>query len=256
MAAVDPLYLNVAYVGSFGRLYKIGLNPFHLLGQIPAPGGMLNMLRLDAKRRVIVASRDVGDAVARFNLDNSSPPVESPPLGNGRVVFDVVIDPDRGTYYAGALGFRGWSVIEGSLDDMTVRRESLIPGAYGFFMEIDRAGRTLFLASFFTGEIVKVDTETLKEGGRVEAVRGVRNLAFDPKRRVLFASDYFGGRLLIFQPDTNTFLPPVEVGPIVRYPHPDPNWERLVVRTGAGVFEIDLDRMLDARGGVTGNVTP
>jgi hypothetical protein len=244
MAAFDPLTPDVIYVGGWRSLFQLGIKPFRVLQQIPLEGDLFNMVRVDEKKHFLFASQDRGKRVVRLDFDNLEAPVYSPSVGKGRITFDVVLDPDRNKYYAGALGLDGWHIFEGDEQSLKLERHTVIPDAFGFFMEIDRQDRRLFLASFFTGHLLVLDLDRMTVIERIPMRLGYRNLTFDEKRRLLYGSDYFKGFVIVFDVDQSRIIGKIEVGSFVRHLQMGPKGDRLYARSSSGVFVIDIDEAL------------
>ena len=128
--------------------------------------------------------------------------------------------------------------LEGDEKTMEFRREILIDGAYGFFMEVDQPGRRLFLASFFTGELYALDLCTLVIAEIHPLTRGIRNMSFDKNTWRLYITDYFRGDLIVFDADENWVIDRIFVGRIARHPQLDAAGKEIVIRTSAGVFAV------------------
>ncbi len=244
MAAFDPSTPDIIYVGGWQSIFQLGLNPFRILKKLPLESGLFNMVRVDEQKRFLFASQDRGKRIVRLDFDNLETPVYSPSVGKGRITFDVVLDPDRNKFYAGALGLDGWHIFEGDEQSMAFGRHTVIPDAFGGFMEIDRLGRRLFLASCFTGHLIILNLDRMTIIERIPIRLGYRNLTFDEKRRLLYGSDYFKGFVIVYDVDQSRITGRIEVGPIVRHLQMGPKGDRLYTRTSSGVFVIDIDEAL------------
>ncbi|MBZ0273247.1 hypothetical protein K8I61_14510 [bacterium] len=248
MAAFDPARPDTILAASRGRVFRIGIEPFGILEETAVEAGLLNMLRVDPDRRELFASQDCGDRIVRLSLDDPADVAYSPDVGAASCTVDVVLDPVRSAFVAGVMSPFGYKLLVGDMETMRWRTSARLPFVYAFFLEIDPKARRLWVAAFFNGDLVEVDADTLEEVSRHRLGDGIRNPTFDPKRRLLYLSDYFRGDIIVWDVDRHVVRQRIFVGPIARYLQPDITGDRLVVRTSAGTFEIDLNRALRPAG--------
>ncbi len=241
MAQYDPRNPETIYVGGWRCLFQLSSGPFRILRRIELEGGLYNMLRVDAKKRFLFAAQDHGKRIARFDLDNPDEPVYSPFVDEGCVIFDVILDPGRNKYFMGATALDGWHIFQGDEYTLEIERRGFVPKAYAGVIEIDPETGLIYLTSGVTGELIIYDMEALKVVKRIPIGIGARNLTFDHKRRLLFASEFYNGYLRVFNVDESKTIGKIEVGPLVRHPQMGPHGDRLYVHTTSGVFLVNID---------------
>ena len=242
MAIYEPGRDDALYIGGRGRLYRLTQSPPAIDRDLPVQAKLLNMIRMDEAHRRIFAAQDNGRFVLRIDLDDPTAIVYSPPLPAGRYLFDVTYDPTTDRFYTMALGLGRMWLIEGDAATMRYRREVELTDCYGFFFDIDPRGRQLFFNSFFTGELIVFDLDSLTIKRRESVGLSIRDLSFDPRRRLLYTVNYYAGELLVVDADTNAIHRRYEVGPIARHPNLDAEGNELLILSNCGVFALDLDQ--------------
>ncbi|MCB9490235.1 MAG: hypothetical protein H6684_16005 [Deltaproteobacteria bacterium] len=247
MAVYDPADPNVAYVGGWGTLFKLATDPFRIVHRIEVGAGMLNTLALDADGRRLIASQDGGRTVWRFDLDNPTDVVESEAIPENLRLFDADVDGVRGRFYVNAMGLDGNVIFEGNLDTMRLTRSLALPDVHGWFFAVDPAARRAYVFGSFSGEMVTVDLEQWAEVRRTRLGSGIRNGTWDAKRGLLYISRYLNGEIIVYDPKDDAVIKKLEVGPVARHLSLTPDGDRLVVRTAAGIFEVDLEAALTRR---------
>ncbi|MCB1155377.1 hypothetical protein KDL45_17085, partial [bacterium] len=75
----------------------------------------------------------------------------------------------------------------------------------------------------------------------------IRNGTWDAKRGLLYISRYLNGEIIVYDPKDDAVIKKLEVGPVARHLSLTPDGDRLVVRTAAGIFEVDLEAALTRR---------
>lgn len=241
-AVYEPGRDDALYIGGVGRLYRLAQSPPVIDRDIPVRAKLLNMIRLDEAHRRIFAAQDNGRYLVRIDLDDPAAIAYSPPLPAGRWLFDVVYDPTTDRFYSVAIGLGRMWLIEGDVATMRYRRQVELTDCYGLFMEIDPAERQLFFASFFTGELIVFDLDTLAIQHREPVGLSARDLAFDARRRLLYVVNYYAGELIVYDPAKATVRRRYEVGPIARHPSLDAAGDELLIRSNCGVFALDLNQ--------------
>ncbi|HPQ68649.1 MAG TPA: hypothetical protein PKW95_05940 [bacterium] len=236
----EPGRDDALYVGGVGRLYRLAQSPPVIDREIEVTAKLLNMIRLDEAHRRIFAAQDNGRYVVRIGLDDPADIAYSPPLPAGRYLFDVAYDPTTDRFYSMVLGVGRLWLLEGDAATMQYRRQVELNDCYGFFLEIDPAGRQLFFTSFFTGELLIFDPDSLAIVHREKLGLTVRDLAWDAKRRLLYVVNYYAGELLAYDPQARQVKRRYDVGPIARHPIFDPAGDELLIRSNVGIFALDL----------------
>ena len=238
----EPGRDDALYVGGVGRLYRLAQSPPVIDREIKVTAKLLNMIRLDETHRRIFAAQDNGRYVVRIGLDDPADIAYSPPLPAGRYLFDVAYDPTIDRFYSMVLGMGRLWLLEGDAATMQYRRQVELNDCYGFFLEIDPAGRQLFFTSFFTGELLIFDLDSLAVVHRETLGLTVRDLAWDAKRRLLYVVNYYAGELLAYDPQARQIKRRYDVGPIARHPIFDPAGDELLIRSNVGIFALDLQQ--------------
>ncbi|HPM77560.1 MAG TPA: hypothetical protein PK961_10745 [bacterium] len=236
----EPGRDDALYVGGVGRLYRLAQSPPVIDREIEVTAKLLNMIRLDETHRRIFASQDNGRYVVRIGLDDPADIAYSPLLPAGRYLFDVAYDPTTDRFYTMALGVGRMWLLEGDAATMQYRRQAELNDCYGFFLEIDPTGRQLFFTSFFTGELLIFDLDSLAIAQRVPLGLTVRDLAWDAKRRLLYVVNYYAGELLVYDPQRHQVMRRYDVGSIARHPVFDSTGDELLIRSNVGIFALDL----------------
>jgi hypothetical protein len=241
MAAYIPNEPDAILAGSFGKLFLLRRDPFRIESTISTQSRLINFIRVDPVNGFVFASQDNGQNVLRFRLQNLHDVSFSPPIDPWSWFFDVAVDPTKKRFYVCPIGFQGVRIVEGDIETLSYTRQAQLKGVMGFMVEIDPDGRQLFIGSFYTGELIVCDLDDLSTKARIPMGMSIRDLTFDPKRRRLYAVNYFAGKIIVLDADRLAIINSVDVGSIARHANLSRDGDELVIRSGAGIFSIDLN---------------
>lgn len=137
-------------------------------------------------------------------------PVQDLPLPGGATRFDYQsLDPEARRLYIAHMG-------DGTVESVDLDRPAVAgtaPGTasvHGVIVAPDR--HTLLAAASGTNEVVLIDTQSLKETGRVKAGDLPDGIAYDPVHGKAYVSNEHDHAMTVIDLATGKDLPPVEVG--------------------------------------------
>ncbi len=248
MAAYLPDEPGALLAGGVGKLYKVLHEPFKIAEKISAQSKVINFIRVDPVNGYVFASQDNAQNVIRFALDNLADVAYSKALGPWEWFFNVAVDPARKKFYFAPLSFGGSWIVEGDVETLAYTRRAPLKDALCFMTEIDAENRVLFASSYLTGELIVCDLRDLSIKARIPLGTSIRDLTFDPKRRRLYAVNYFAGKVFVLDTDSLAVINSIYVGPIARRANLSRDGNELIIRTAAGIFAIDPDKIENRQG--------
>ncbi|MBZ0272843.1 YncE family protein [bacterium] len=157
----------------------------------------------------------------------------------GRDAYDLAFDVARRRI----LVTDYWSpnVVVVDADRLTVTHEVRVGwSSFGAIWHADR----FYVARPLASEVVEIDADRLVVTRRFDAGYGVRDLAVDAARGVLYAGNYFDGTVDAIRLATGERIKRAAAGMLVRGVEYDPRADRLLVAAGCGAREIDLAEWL------------
>jgi hypothetical protein len=168
----------------------------------------------------------------------------------GMVTDDVWPDPVGNQIFVSGTYAVGWQVYTYDKTTLAPRRVYRWFGDIGFhFSTIDPPGRRAYLASTTSGTLRVLDLDTLQPVGQIPLEVGLRNLAFDPVRRLVLISSYFRGNLFVYSPERGEVVGKIFLGPRLRWVQVDAESGQWYATSAAGGFAVDPEKAL-------GNVPP
>lgn len=243
--AFDPDDPNVAYVGTVTDLVKVSLDPPCRLESRPLhqTARNLNFIHYDPLSDRLLVSQDYGPNV--FVAERRSLKAKSRLAAPGMVTDDVWPDPLGDQIFVSGTYAVGWQV-------MTYDKTSLAPrhtyrwfGDIGFhFSTIDPWGRRAYLGSTTSGKMRVLDLDTLQPLGDVQLEVGLRNLGFDPVRRLVLVSSYFRGNLFVYSPAQSKVIGKIFLGPRLRWVQVDAESGQWYATSAVGGFAVDPEKAL------------
>jgi lipoprotein signal peptidase len=236
---------GVLVMAGRSRLYRLGVAPPRIvaavdLGEKKLP---LNMVRYDPKYRRYIVTRAYHPEV--YVVDRKTfRLVATLTARPGSCYNDAWVDLETNSLILLGNYLLGSRICFYDLDSLDLRTEIDLPRDLVTLAALDSNGRRLFIATLGRGKILIVDLDTLRVTSEVHSADGVRNLTFDPYRRLLIAANLFSGHLLVYDADSMRTIGRVFVGKLVRWVEVDPEGGRWYATSSAGGFEIDPDLAL------------
>ncbi len=159
----------------------------------------------------LVSEADIEDGVAFLVLDHATGEVlDSRPLDGG----NVLKHPDKPWLY---LSFfrRNPELLIYDLEKRDIIARTPAPARLDR-MIIFPATNELLVTSPVSSEIIRLDADTLVSQGAIKAPFGVRTLAIDGERQLLFAGSFVTGQVAMIETDTWRTVGTVYLGPWLR----------------------------------------
>lgn len=103
----------------------------------------------------------------------------------------------------------------------------------------DPLSHSIFLSSFSTGTLYKVDMKTLKTDAKLKLARGIRFVFFDPVRRIVYVAGYIDGYIYAVNPEKMSLIGKLYVGHRVRGIGATPDGSILLAGSCLGAFLVD-----------------
>lgn len=241
----DPDDPATAYIGTIAELLHVSLDPPRVLRRLPlhATARNLNFIHYDPAGDRLFVSQDYGPNV--YVVDRQSFRAVARLTEPGKVTDDVWLDPVGNLVWVGGTYAFGWRVDTYDLTTLARRQTYRWPGDIGFhFGTVDPAGRRAYLASTSSGLLRVLDLDTLKPIGQTKLEAGLRNVNFDPARRLVLIGSYFRGNLFVYSPERDEVVATVFLGPRLRWVQVDAETGRWYATSSAGGFEIDPEQIV------------
>jgi hypothetical protein len=162
------------------------------------------------------------------------------PMSHGLTHYSEELE----TLYA-VNGIISWNVFAGRRPHLQMKGASI--GLFNFLMGLgvgngiaaDAEGAQFFTGMPMHGAVYVFDARENRYKRRINLEIGVRDLAFDPERRALFAAGYLTGHVFVISADTYKVVDKIFVGRKVRHIHWDARARRLLVTSANGCLEVD-----------------
>ncbi|MCB9489930.1 MAG: hypothetical protein H6684_14450 [Deltaproteobacteria bacterium] len=225
--------VNRVWVGSYTGEALIALdNDLKIVQSIPAPGRHItNIRRFDEE---LIIGEDLSRDGLIFDLRQQRflPPIEE--MGSR----DLVLNRSTGEL-VGATFFEVRWVDR----DSKTREKILRVPSVQIRMDIDAAGENLYVSSYSTGEIWRVDAKTALVLGHRKLQSGVRYVRLLEDPGVLAVGNYAKGTIdFLALPNLEPVMS-IEAGRRVRSLHRAPGDHELTWVSRAGAFSFDLDSL-------------
>lgn len=127
------------------------------------------------------------------------------------------------------------------LDLPSGRLTQAIPMGYSLRLAADFAGGRLFVSSFTNGTVRVLDLRDFSDIARLRLRPGVRYLAYEPTRNLLFAGGYLDGILYVIDGATLAVTRRIQLGPRLRHLEISPDARHLYCTSATGAYRIALD---------------
>ncbi len=160
---------------------------------------------------VLVSEADIDDGIAFLLLDNATGEVlDSRPLDGG----NVLKHPDKPRIF---LSFfrRNPELLIYDMEKRDIVASRPAPARLDR-MAILTGANELLVTSPVTSEILRLDADTLASKGMIKAPFGVRTLAIDSERQLLFAGSFVTGQVAVIETLTWRTVGTVYLGPWLR----------------------------------------
>jgi len=105
-------------------------------------------------------------------------------------------------------------------------------------------GSRLWMTDNLTGDLAEISIADQKVTRRLHLARGIRNLAYDANRQLVYVANEVTGDLSAVDLESFAVRRTWQLGRRLRWPELDGGGSRLLVTSAAGGFAIDLDRAL------------
>lgn len=106
-------------------------------------------------------------------------------------------------------------------------------------LQLDRETRELYIAYTFSGEVGVFDVDTVTKKASIPLATGLRELAYDPARKLLFAANFLTGEVSVVDVRARKEIDRIFVGRLIRQITWAPRIERLVLTSANGFLEVD-----------------
>ena len=106
-------------------------------------------------------------------------------------------------------------------------------------LQLDPETRELFIAYTFTGEVGIFDVDGVEPKGSIRLQTGLRELAYDRTRKVLYAGNFLTGDIHVVDVPTRREIDRIFVGRLIRQITWAPAIDRLLVTSANGFLEVD-----------------
>lgn len=106
-------------------------------------------------------------------------------------------------------------------------------------LQLDPETRELFIAYTFTGEVGIFDVDGVVPKGSIQLQTGLRELAYDRTRKVLYAGNFLTGDIHVVDVPTRREIDRIFVGRLIRQITWAPAIDRLLVTSANGFLEVD-----------------
>lgn len=110
-------------------------------------------------------------------------------------------------------------------------------------MALIEAGNELLVTSPVTSEILRLDADTLETKGSLKGPFGVRTLAYDPEREILFAGSFATGQIQAIDMRTNRSLGTTYLGPWLRSIELDTSTATAYVSSNGALYRWTYDHL-------------
>jgi len=154
----------------------------------------------------------------------------------------AAIDWNSGEMYAANWLFP-FMLSELDMYDMSVRHVKFPLSFAGAGAALDFDRNRVYVSNILSGKVAAVDRETFRSVGRLDALPGVRPVAVDEKRKLIYAGNMMEPYLRVYGYD-HRLLARVYVGRNCRAIYLTPKTNRLLAGTALGVLEVRIDMLL------------
>ena len=121
----------------------------------------------------------------------------------------------------------------------------LLPLTYG--IAYNRRAHLLYVTDPFLGRVWIVSPRDLSLVGSFDATVGAKNIVYDHRRGLFYIGNYLNGHFYVYHGETTRLLGRVDTGKRYRRILVAPRSGRVFVATSRGVFEVDVDRLIQRR---------
>lgn len=235
------------------HLYRIGVDPPGVVESVPLGEKKLplNMVRYDPtnRRYYIVRAYDSEAYVVEREPFRLARTLRSPP---GSCYNDAWIDRESNSLILLGDYALGGQICVHDLASLDLRARIQLPHEPLTLAAPDTQGRRLFIATLLGNRVLAMNMDTLEVRRALDLPQPVRNLNFDPDRRLLIGGGFSAGLLLLYDVDNGTWAGKIFLGKLVRWVEVDQGERKWYANSSAGGFEIDPDLVLSTLHGEVG----
>lgn len=200
--------------------------------RIEAPGYSFSDLWYDKATNQVFSADDHSTRIGSLSLDT----MQFEEFADAGANRDVLVDEKTGTLLAATIRRVYW------IDPKTkkILRKLKVPSTQ-IRLAADPGRRLLYVSSFSSGELLKVNLDTGAILHKMKLERGIRFLIFTEDRNSLFVSSYFKGHIFRIKVPEMTIEEKLFAGPRVRTLHIAPGSKKLVFGSSLGAFRYRFD---------------
>jgi DNA-binding beta-propeller fold protein YncE len=155
----------------------------------------------------------------------------------------VAVDWDSGEFYCANWMFP-FMFSELDMLSLSASRVKFPFAPVGSGVALDARRYRVYVADGLSGRVYAVDRDSFRTVGTIRALPGVRPIAVDGKRRLIYVGNMMEPYLRVYSYD-HRLLAKIYIGRNCRAIYLTPATNRLLVGTSLGVLEVDVDRMIN-----------
>ena len=233
---------GVAYVGCYGcgKAYEIDAKTLAIARTIDKPGVEVGIFRLPADGRRLYM---IPDATSDVTLIDTATFAEIGTKGYPHWNSAMIVDDPAG--HVVKMSNAG-DVVLYDRHSMEIVAEKRVAGRLYFNVVLAERRNELLVGNMASGRFFALDRNALATTRKGRGPRGIRFMAYDERRDLLYVANFFDGTLAAVSPDDFAVRSVLRVGPRPRWVSFAEGGDALLVASGVGAVRVDLARWVGA----------
>ncbi len=236
-AFLDEENKKIYAASTQGKLLVIDSESLKILKELDTDMTRLMQLYWDKKRGRILVFTEDGN-IKSYLLPELMGEKRSVFQGNPYAVFP---DPAQKYIYI-VQGGKG-TVVEFDLDAFEVTRDYKSSAFFPMGAYMDYSRHALYITDYFFGKLRILDTRDFMETDSFKIHLGVRELAVDKLRGLIYVGQFKKGLLYVLRLGEKKIFKEIFLGTELRHIYMTPRTHQVLVATAYGVFCVDADKI-------------